>query len=77
MRLCIKHSERLTIREAAEQSGLSPSYLRAWVACKKLTADRSSGTILVDGDCLALLLRARAARRRPRAKLRLVVNNVR
>ena len=75
MHLCTRNPEQLTIREAADRSGLSPSYLRAWVACKKLTADRSTGTILVDADCLAQLLRARAARRRPRAKLRLVVSN--
>lgn len=75
MHLCTRNPEQLTIREAAEKSGLSPSYLRAWVASKKLAADRSTGTILVDAGCLALLLRARAARRRPRARLRLIVDN--
>jgi hypothetical protein len=75
MHLCSRNIEQVTIREAAERSGLSPSYLRGWVASKKLAADRSSGTILVDADCLELLLRARAARRRPRVKLRLVIDN--
>jgi excisionase family DNA binding protein len=75
MHLCTRNPEQLTVREAAERAGLSQSYLRAWVASKKLAADRSTGTILVDADCLALLLRARATRRRPRVKLRLVIDN--
>lgn len=74
MHLTINQPEYITIREAAERAGLSQSYLRGWVACKKLAADRSTGTILVDADCLSVLLRARAARRR-RPRLRLVVSN--
>lgn len=67
-------TEYLTIREAAEMSGLSASYIRSWTASGKLICDRSSGLIMVEVDCLRLLLRTRASRRR-RPRLRLVVSN--
>lgn len=66
--------ELITVREAAERSGWSPGYIRALAACGKFDSDRSTGAILIDADCLAILLRARASRRR-RPQLRLVVNN--
>lgn len=66
--------ELITVRHAAERSGWSPGYIRALAACGKLDCDRSTSTILIDGECLAILLRARASRRR-RPQLRLVVNN--
>lgn len=66
--------EFINVREAAERSGWSPGYIRSLAACGKLDNDRSSGVILIDAGCLAILLRARASRRR-RPKLRLVVDN--
>lgn len=67
-------TELITVREAVTRSGWTPGYVRALAACGKLDSDRSTGAILIDGGCLAILLRARASRRR-RPQLRLVVNN--
>lgn len=64
-------AEFITIREAADRSGWSPGYVRSLASCGCLDSDRSSGRIMVDAECLATLLRARAARRR-RPQLRLV-----
>jgi hypothetical protein len=66
--------ELITVREAAARSGWSAGYIRSLAQCGKLDSDRSEGRITVDAECLAILLRARAARK-PRPKLRLVVSN--
>lgn len=66
--------ELITVREAAERSGWSPNYIRSLAACGKLDSHRSSGRIMVDAECLGILLRARASRR-PRPRLRLVIDN--
>jgi len=66
--------ELITVREASARSGWSPGHIRALAACGKLDSDRRTGAILIDGCCLAILLRARASRRQ-RPQLRLVVNN--
>jgi len=42
MRLCIKHPERLTIREAAARSGLSPNALQAAIDANRNTFVRSA-----------------------------------
>jgi len=66
--------ELITVREAVERSGWSAGHIRSLAQCGKLESDRSEGRIMVDAECLAILLRARAARK-PRPKLRLVINN--
>jgi hypothetical protein len=66
--------ELITVREASARSGWSPGHIRALAACGKLDCDRGTGAILIDADCLAILMRARASHRR-RPQLRLVVNN--
>lgn len=66
--------EFITIQEAVERSGWSAGHIRSLAQCGKLESDRSDGRILIDAECLAILLRARAARK-PRPKLRLVINN--
>ncbi len=66
--------ELITVGEAVERSGWSAGHIRSLAQCGKLEHDRSEGRILIDAECLAVLLRARAAvKRRPR--LRLVINN--
>ena len=66
--------ELITVREAVERSGWSAGHIRSLAQCGKLESDRSEGRIMVDAECLAILLRARAAGKlRPR--LRLVINN--
>lgn len=70
-----KHTaDLISVREAAVRSGWSPGHIRSLAACGKLDCDRSTGVILIDAECLAILVRARASRRR-RPQLRLVVNN--
>jgi hypothetical protein len=64
----------ITVREAAKRSGWTAGHIRNLAQCGKLESDRSEGRIMVDAECLAILLRARAARK-PRPKLRLVINN--
>ncbi len=66
--------EYVTVREAVARSGWSAGHIRSLAQCGKLESDRSEGRILVDAECLAVLLRARAAAK-PRPKLRLVINN--
>ncbi len=66
--------EFITIRDAVERSGWSAGHIRSLAQCGKLESDRIDGRILVDAECLAILLRARATRK-PRPKLRLVINN--
>lgn len=66
--------EFITVREAVALSGWSAGHIRSLAQCGKLESDRSEGRILIDAECLAVLLRARAACR-PKPKLRLVVNN--
>lgn len=66
--------ELITVREAVDRSGWSAGHIRSLAQCGKLESDRSEGRILIDAECLAILLRARADRK-PRPKLRLVVDN--
>jgi hypothetical protein len=67
-------TELITVREAVERSGWSAGHIRSLAQCGKLENDRSEGRILIDAECLAVLLRARAAvKRRPR--MRLVIDN--
>ncbi len=66
--------EFITVREAVARSGWSAGHIRSLAQCGKLESDRSEGRILIDAECLAILLRARAACK-PRPLLRLVVNN--
>jgi|GEM_PF-4452813 hypothetical protein len=66
--------ELITVREAVERSGWSAGHIRSLAQCGKLESDRSEGRIMIDAECLAILLRARAARK-PTPKLRLVINN--
>ncbi|MGE8102532.1 hypothetical protein ACQKP1_02490 [Allorhizobium sp. NPDC080224] len=67
-------SDMITVREAARRSGWTAGHIRSLAQCGKLESNRSEGRILVDAECLAILLRARAACR-PKPKLRLVVSN--
>lgn len=67
--------EYVTVREAVARSGWSAGHIRSLAQCGKLESDRSEGRILIDAECLAVLLRARAAAK-PRPKLRLVINNI-
>lgn len=71
---CNDTPDWITVRKAAELSGWGANYIRSLAACGKLDSIRSSGLILVDTECLLILLRARASRRR-RPRLRLVVSN--
>ncbi|EKF58603.1 hypothetical protein QWE_18423 [Agrobacterium albertimagni AOL15] len=64
----------ITVREAVARSGWSAGHIRSLAQCGKLESDRSEGRILIDAECLAILIRARAAVK-PRPLLRLVVNN--
>ena len=66
--------EFILVREAALRSGWSAGYIRSLAACGKLTSERSAGRILVDAECLTILLRARASRRH-RPRLRLIIDN--
>lgn len=66
--------EFLTVRQAVTRSGWTAGHIRSLAQCGKLESDRSEGRILIDAECLAILLRARAARR-PKPKLRLVISN--
>ncbi|THF59857.1 hypothetical protein [Ollibium composti] len=66
--------ELIAVQEAVRRSSWSAGYIRSLAQCGKLDSDRSSGAILIDAECLAILLRARAARRR-RPRLRLVIDN--
>lgn len=66
--------EMITVGEAAERSRYSHSYVRSLVGCGKLLASRRGRRIYIDASSLAIILRARAARRR-RAQIRLVVDN--
>lgn len=66
--------EYLTVKEAVSRSGWSAGHIRSLAQCGKLESDRSEGRIHIDPECLAILLRARAARR-PKPKLRLVIDN--
>lgn len=66
--------EYVTVREAVARSGWSAGHIRSLAQCGKLESSRPEGRILIDAECLAVLLRARAASK-PRPLLRLVVNN--
>lgn len=66
--------ELLTVQEAVRRSNWSANHIRSLAQCGKLESDRSEGRIMVDAECLAILLRARAARK-PRPKLRIVIDN--
>ncbi len=66
--------EYVTVREAVARSGWSAGHIRSLAQCGKLESARPEGRILIDAECLAVLLRARAAAK-PRPKLRLVINN--
>lgn len=67
-------AEFIPVREAARRANWSSGYIRSLIGCGKLSATRHRGMIHVCADDLAIILRARAARRcRPR--LRLVVSN--
>lgn len=66
--------EYLTVKEAVSRSGWSAGHIRSLAQCGKLESARPEGRILIDAECLAVLLRARAAAK-PRPKLRLVINN--
>lgn len=67
-------SDMITVREAVARSRWTAGHIRSLAQCGKLESDRSEGRILIDAECLAILLRARAASK-PRPLLRLVVNN--
>lgn len=64
----------ITVPEAVARSGWSAGHIRSLAQCGKLESDRSGGRILIDAECLAILIRARAAVK-PRPVLRLIVNN--
>lgn len=66
--------EFITVREAVARSGWSAGHVRSLAQCGKLESSRPEGRILIDAECLAILLRARASRR-PKPKLRLVISN--
>ncbi len=66
--------EFITVQEAVARSGWSAGHIRSLAQCGKLESSRPEGRILVDAECLAVLLRARASAK-PRPKLRLVVSN--
>ena len=55
-------------------AGLSTSRIRDLAACGTLASERRRRHYLIDRECFIHFLRSRAARR-PRPKLRLVIDN--
>ncbi|ESX23302.1 hypothetical protein [Mesorhizobium sp. LSJC264A00] len=74
----VDRPEFITVRQAAILAQRSPSWIREWVACGRLAAERRDRLIFVDqADVDALI--AKTIRRRPARRgvphLRLVVDN--
>lgn len=70
----IADCDALTVREAAAMADLSTSRIRDLAACGTLTSERRGRQYLIDREPFFDFLRRRAARR-PRPKLRLVIDN--
>lgn len=67
----------LTVNEAATRAGRSTSWVREWVACGQIGAQRLGprGLLHVDRSDLDALIAVFGRKQRKRPHLRLVINN--
>ncbi len=66
----------ISMREAAQEAGLSRSRIHSWISCGKIGSAVVDGRRMVDRADLRQMLIERA-RKRPKPKLRLAVDNTR
>jgi hypothetical protein len=65
----------ISVAEAASRGGVSAAAVYAWCGSRLIANNHAGGRIYIDEDSLRDFLVDRASRRRPKPRLRLVVNN--